>query len=246
MENEFDFFDALQFNRDFTKEGLGGYGTALNIIPPIVDDSEIPIDQATGIETIPGPIEPFIQPNTSQGDGGNGWTAPPNYSLYNDPLDPDNMRGMETKARNDTNIKNLINMGLIDQAKEYVKNNYGYMIMNVIFPGSGIVAKKYIEDKKKKEAKIQKEKDLMAEIQADNLKAAMQAQQAQAVSDADLANIQQIQQHTGQGLSQYRMDRPASERQFTGHGTSGMGRDKSDLMAYGGRIRYGEGGIVTL
>ena len=90
--------------------------------------------------------------------------------------------------------------------------------------------------------KTKKQLDKIRQLQA--VKAA--EQQAQAVSDEDLKNIQKIQAHTGQGLSQYRMDRPASERQFTGHGTSGMGRDKSKLMAHGGRIRYGEGGIVTL
>ena len=90
--------------------------------------------------------------------------------------------------------------------------------------------------------KTKKQLDKIRQLQA--VKAA--EQQAQAVSDEDLKNIQKIQAHTGQGLSQYRMDRPASERQFTGHGTSGMGRDPKDKMAQGGRIRYGEGGIVTL
>ena len=35
-------------------------------------------------------------------------------------------------------------------------------------------------------------------------------------------------------MSQYRRDRPASERQYTGHGRSGMGRDPRDRMADGG------------
>jgi hypothetical protein len=41
------------------------------------------------------------------------------------------------------------------------------------------------------------------------------------------------------------MSRPASERQFTGHGKSGMGRDKSELMAQGGRIGYNRGRVVN-
>ena len=37
-------------------------------------------------------------------------------------------------------------------------------------------------------------------------------------------------------ISEYRSSRPASERQFTGHGKSGMGRDRSELMATGGIV----------
>ena len=62
-------------------------------------------------------------------------------------------------------------------------------------------------------------------------------QQVQAADDrADRQNIQKIQQHTGGALSDYRMSRPSSERQFTGHGKSGMGRDPRDRMAHGGLI----------
>ena len=62
-------------------------------------------------------------------------------------------------------------------------------------------------------------------------------QQVQAADDrADKQNIQKIQQHTGRPLSDYRMSRPASERRYTGHGKSGMGRDKSELMATGGIV----------
>jgi hypothetical protein len=63
---------------------------------------------------------------------------------------------------------------------------------------------------------------------------------------ADDQNIHNIQQYTGKPVSQYRMDRPASERQFTGHGRSGMGRDPSDKMARGGRVGYADGGLATL
>ena len=186
------------------------------------------------IEPIPDLIDPFILP-TSQGGGGGGdggWTA--NDYNINQNLGPTNITDYEAEAYGIGPTWKGTWAGLLDTfSKIPTPFNLGKRGYD------------FVKEKKAK-ARIQKEKDLMAEIQADNLKAAMQAQQAQAVSAADLANIQQIQQHTGQGLSQYRMDRPASERQFTGHGTSGMGRDKSELMAYGGRIRYGEGGIVTL
>jgi hypothetical protein len=103
--------------------------------------------------------------------------------------------------------------------------------------GLGIRGIKKVQDywggQQKKYADIREQK-IQEEIKAANLQAAMDAQQARATSAADLANIQQIQQYTGQGLSDYRMDRPASERQYTGHGRSGMGRDPRDRMADGG------------
>jgi hypothetical protein len=40
----------------------------------------------------------------------------------------------------------------------------------------------------------------------------------------------------GTGGGGYRASRPTSERRSTGHGKSGMGRDKSKLMARGGLI----------
>ena len=98
--------------------------------------------------------------------------------------------------------------------------------------GLGMKAFKGIQDYwtgQKEKSAIRKENKLQEEIRAANLLAAQQAQQSKAVSAADLANIQQIQDYTGQALSQYRMDRPASERQFTGHGKSGMGRDPGGL-----------------
>ena len=48
--------------------------------------------------------------------------------------------------------------------------------------------------------------------------------------------------HITGGNDGYRASRPASERQHTGHGKSGMGRDPRDRMAMGGLIdlyRYG-------
>ena len=45
-------------------------------------------------------------------------------------------------------------------------------------------------------------------------------------------------------MSEYRASRPASERQFTGHGRSGMGRSADRFAAEGGRIGYQEGELV--
>mgnify|MGYP003136811465 CR=1 FL=1 len=64
----------------------------------------------------------------------------------------------------------------------------------------------------------------------------MAQQRAQATSAQDKQNIQKIHQHTGEALSDYRMSKPTSERQYTGHGKSGMGRDRSELMATGGIV----------
>ena len=208
------------------------------------------------IEPIPDLIDPFILP-TSQGGGGGGdggWTADTNYGTFEKEYRPDQDYGEWFSGLKGTpSMSGYVKQkqpGLAELFEALKKNSLTSNIMKMGKTGIE-TAQNWYADKKAKE-KIQKEKDLMAEIQADNFKAAMQAQQAQAVSAADLANIQQIQQHTGQGLSQYRMDRPASERQFTGaapKGTttfdtkSGMGRRD---YAQGDRIRYGEGGIVTL
>ena len=55
-----------------------------------------------------------------------------------------------------------------------------------------------------------------------------------------------IEAYTGRPMSDYRASRPPSERGFTGHGKSGMGRDPSDRMAYGGRVGYNQGGRVGI
>ena len=80
--------------------------------------------------------------------------------------------------------------------------------------------------------------ELVAQEKAQQLRDAQNA--------ADRANIQNIQNYTGQELSGYRMSRPASERGFTGHGKSGMGRDPDRNKAQGGRVGYGNGGLATL
>jgi len=90
----------------------------------------------------------------------------------------------------------------------------------------------------------------MADQRRENKKAnralVKQKQMTRAQDREDRRNIQQIQQYTGRPLSTYRMSRPASERRYTGHGKSGMGRDRSELMAYGGRVGYANGGLASL
>ena len=86
----------------------------------------------------------------------------------------------------------------------------------------------------------------MADQRRDAKEQAKLNQLSQAQTRADQANIQNIQQYTGRPLSNYRMSRPASERRYTGHGKSGMGRDRSELMAYGGRVGYANGGLASM
>ena len=154
MENEFDFFNNLNFGTDFTKQGLAGYGTYTDLYNKPVDTGDpnpVLIESPTGIETIPAPITPFI----NQGNDGNAGIPTLKTSTYNetleDELTDEDKKSLEI-AKKDTNVNNLINMGLVDKAKDYVKNNYGYMIMNFIFPGSGYAAKAFVDSKKEKEA----------------------------------------------------------------------------------------------
>jgi len=162
MENEFDFFNNLNFGTDFTKQGLAGYGTYTDQYntPVIENEAPVLIESPTGIETIPAPITPFINqgpitPFINQGNDGNAGIPTLKTSTYNqtleDELTDEDKKSLEI-AKKDTNVNNLINMGLLDKAKDYVKNNYGYMIMNFIFPGSGYAAKAFVDNKKEKEA----------------------------------------------------------------------------------------------
>ena len=95
--------------------------------------------------------------------------------------------------------------------------------------------------------RLEDNKKIRSQKSFDKLVADEQAQQLRdAKNAADRANIQNIQNYTGRELSGYRMSRPASERGFTGHGRSGMGRDPSDRMARGGRVGYANGGLASL
>ena len=168
-------------------------------------------------------------------------------------------------AKNDTNVNNLINMGLVDKAKDYVKNNYGYMIMNLIFPGSGIVAKDVIERKNKREDAarrveeenilLDKQNALIASKEAEE--AAFQAtlnQQQERQRRADLERIERAyRQDTGSGGGSY-----APGGGSGSHAPDASGSTYSDPFDPGGgekdgghidgtnRRRYGKGGIVSL
>ena len=277
MENEFDFFNNLNFGTDFTKQGLGGYGTYTDQYTTPVDTGDpnpVLIESPTGVETIPAPITPFI--NQGSGDGNNGITTLAQDYGYNSVFDNTNITptrpdgtlqpqtnfeydieegsipqsdidNLET-AKNDTNVNNLINMGLVDKAKEYVKNNYGYMIMNLIFPGSGYAAKAFVEKKKEKEASAAAAKKLeefnkVRELQA--LEAAKELEKEKAANQA-------LQNAMAQGRRFYDQFGKGGEgasqtRREAGPGYSGKGTaSEMGSFARGGRIGYGTGGIVTL
>lgn len=89
---------------------------------------------------------------------------------------------------------------------------------------------------------------------------AKQQREAKAAADAlaiqqsgltDLGNIQKIQQYTGQPLSDYRMSRPASERNYTGGSTNSNpstpgAQDGFSNKSGMGRTGYSDGGLVTM
>jgi hypothetical protein len=260
MENEFDFFNNLNFGTDFTKQGLGGYGTYTDQYntPVIENEAPVLIESPTGIETIPTPIIPFInQGGDNDNDGGNGGitTNKLNIKKINDSYlgNPDYQGDLEN-AKNDTNIKNLVNMGLVDKAKEYVKNNYGYMIMNFIFPGSGFAAKVFVDNKKKKEAaaaeelaKIEEEKiATLAKAEEEKKQEIIrQAAYEQARQDKETYAALEASITRGDGGQGY--DRPDSGPTSVGAGMGVGGGYSTDYgFKDGGRTGYGTGGIVSL
>ena len=68
-------------------------------------------------------------------------------------------------------------------------------------------------------------------------KARMAGQVAAAQNASDRQNIQNIQNYTGRSLSDHRMSQPASQRNYTGAGKSGMGRNNP---------YYADGGLASL
>jgi hypothetical protein len=163
-------------------------------------------------------------------------------------------------AKNDTNVNNLINMGLVDKAKDYVKNNYGYMIMNLIFPGSGIVAKDVIERKNKREDAarrveeenilLDKQNALIASKEAEE--AAFQAtlnQQQERQRRADLERIERAyRQDTGSGGGSYATGESGqqSDGSYNDPFDPGGGEKDGGHIDGTNRRRYGRGGIVSL
>ena len=251
MENEFDFFNNLNFGTDFTKQNLGGYGTfSGEYLDPMVTSpiNTTPvlegIQTAAPIDMIPAPITPFINQGSNKDDNGG-------IKTIKTPIDaPINLvdEAALTTAKKDTNIKNLINMGLVKQAKDYVKNNYGYMIMNTLFFGSGHVAKAFVETKKKKEAADAAAK----ELEEFNKSRELQALEAAKELEKEKAANQAFQNAMAQGRGFYdqfgKGDAGSSaSREEAGPGYSGSGT-AAEMGSFkkGGRIGYGTGGIVTL
>ena len=100
---------------------------------------------------------------------------------------------------------------------------------------------------------IMSQKNIAAQMakQQREAKAAADALAIQQSGLTDLGNIQKIQQYTGQPLSDYRMSRPASERNYTGGSTnpnpSTPGAQDSFSNKSGmGRTGYSEGGLATM
>jgi len=250
MENEFDFFNNLNFGTDFTKQGLAGYGTYTDQYntPVIENEAPVLIESPTGIKTIPAPITPFINQGGDNDDGGIT-TINNSDNLYNKEINDSLLMTSDYQAdlenaKNDTNIKDLINMGLVDKAKDYVSKNYGYMIMNFIFPGSGYAAKTIVEIKKKKEAAAAEE---LAKIEEEKKQEVIrQAAYEQARKDKETYAALEASIKRGDGGQGY--DRPDSGPTSVGAGMGVGGGYASDygFLKDGGRIGYGTGGIVTL
>ena len=98
-------------------------------------------------------------------------------------------------------------------------------------------------------ANMRRRLDEDKKISHKNLHELVRQEKAQQLRDAqnaaDRANIQNIQDYTGRELSGYRMSRPASERSYTGHGKSGMGRSADRFAARGG-LMLANGGLASL
>ena len=258
MENEFDFFNQLSLS-DLDRRNLGNYGT-LDYTSPVANTvsttvstpvaNTIPIlegiQTAAPIDMIPGPIKPFINQSgdNDRDNKDNGITT-----IKKNPYAPDLFDEVAlTTAKKDTNINNLINMGLIDKAKKYVKNNYGYMIMNLIFPGSGYAAKAFVEKKKEKEASAAAAKKLeefnkVRELQA--LEAAKELEKEKAANQAfqnAMAQGRRFYDQFGKGGEGASQTRREAGPGYSGKGTA----SEMGSFARGGRIGYGTGGIVTL
>ena len=267
MENEFDFFDKLNFNEDFTKQGLGGYGTARNITP--ITNTIAPVTNTqtlSGIQTVApiNNIQSYLPVTPQDDNDGGGITSIPSYGYESSYAGTGTTPGENENylkdigegtidetdleaAKKDTNINNFKNMGLFQQAFEYAQKNYGYMIANFIFPGSGYVLKaaKTTYDNKK-------ENERLFEIQeAEKAKQLKIAQEQIRVAEEAAANRARVEAYTGQPMSDYRQSRPRSEQNYTGGDTNSNpstpgAQDSFSNKSGMGRTGYGTGGIVTL
>ena len=86
---------------------------------------------------------------------------------------------------------------------------------------------------------IMNQKSIAAKM-AEQQRQAKEAEDARKIQQSgltDLGNIRKIQEYTGRELSDYRMSQPASQRNYTGAGKTGMGRDNP---------YYAKGGLATM
>ena len=170
MENEFDFFNNLNFGTDFTKQGLGGYGTfSGEYLDPTVaspiSTSPINTQNLSGIQTaapidmIPAPITPFI----NQGNDNDGGGITTGYDIFTDDAMTYDGPGIGIGPGEDYEYEASIAPGLtgIQRATNYLSDpaNYAYMAMNKIIPFSGTLAKKYVENKRRKELEAEEARE---------------------------------------------------------------------------------------
>ena len=93
---EFDFFKNLS-GSDFDRTNLGNYGTFDYTAPVAPREVNVP----SGLETIDltsapiSNIKPYLPIIPQGGDQDDIFES---YRLYNDPLDPNNIRGMENRT----------------------------------------------------------------------------------------------------------------------------------------------------
>ena len=87
-------------------------------------------------------------------------------------------------------------------------------------------------------------KDQKVRIDKRNTAAAIKEAEREARRE-DARNTAKIEAYTGQKMSDYRASRPRSERNYTGAGKSGMGRD-NPYYAHGGRVGFANGGLASL
>ena len=260
MENEFDFFNALNFGTDFTKQGLGGYGTYTDQYNrPVIDtpDPEL-IEPLTGIKTIPEPIKPFINQG---GDDGGITTVASNDGFgggYKSPYEDENVRtylediGEGTIDYGDQKILNKMKL-------EDLLKKTPYYLLNSIIPFSGTLLNKYVEKKKiekvLEEARIKREEEQrIADAAAKELEERMTnignvtaAQQAQA--DADYQRMQRAyREDTGGGGGSYATGESGvqSDGSYNDPFDPGGGEKDGGHIDGTNRRRYGMGGIVTL
>ena len=134
----------------------------------------------------------------------------------------------------------------------------GYQIRGGPLAGKNLVSafgtNDYDEMLQKKSDWFQARKDAekgFSQKNWDKVIAEQKAREAENKARADAAAVSdraKIEAHTGRPMSDYRASRPASERQFTGHGKSGMGRSADRFAAQGGYMRqgYSRGGRVGI